>query len=219
MKNWKTRGAWIGVILSGFAAWIISRVLDMSVSGSIKLWGWIIQVATFGSEKMRDLPYASAAMNPYPLPSTELIVIAAALFVTAIIVNAVYIAKSFFELRRRLREIGEGQTTPQLSIEEMLRDANRSFSRLTITSSVVVTCGLICAIGAMVPVSVMQQAVDVRRIYEADRDIIAPYMTPAELLKLQSDFASVETKAQFKSVMSRIADAAARGHVKIHSLD
>jgi hypothetical protein len=158
-------------------------------------------------------------MNPYPLPSTELILAAASILFTAVIMSAVYFAISLHKGRRMLREIDEGKTPSPRSTEERLREAKRSFSRLGIISSVSVILWVICAIGVMVPVSVTKQAVDVRRIYEADRDIVAPYMTSAELLKLQSDFASVETKAQFKSVMGRIASVAARNHVNIHSLD
>jgi hypothetical protein len=63
------------------------------------------------------------------------------------------------------------------------------------------------------------EAVYARRIYEADRDILAPYMAPGELTQLQADFAGVETKAQYKAILDRLTVIAEAHHAKIHKMD
>jgi hypothetical protein len=211
-KDWKTRKFWIGLLALALVTAALEHLLTLSASGALKAWGRLLEIASFGSERLQNAPFAFAALNSYPLPS--LILLLAALGIAGWYVAheigklaGVYIAKNRIPApaAAHAKEAGEKAIK--------LRSLPYLWARV----------GLISLIGAFlvdvsvfVPFSVISQAVAARRIFEADRDIVAPYLTSLELLQLQADFASIETKSQYVAVMQHIANVATVHHAKIH---
>jgi hypothetical protein len=104
-----------------------------------------------------------------------------------------------------------------------VKEANEKATQLhslpylwTKAGAAVLVASLLINTSMFVPLFIMNQAVAARRLFEADRDIIAPYLTPPELLQLQADFASIETKSQYIAVMQHISNVASLHHAKIH---
>ena len=186
MNEWKNRNAWGWVLVSAVIAWILGHILDLFKSSAITLWGRFLSIISLGSTAVRDAPYAMAALNPYPLPSLVLVTIG----VSIPLATSLVVMRRFFWQPKK--EAGSTQS-PDRSTRGVVRD------RL-VTSIILV----IMPIGMVVPVGILNQAVLVRRVYEADRDIIAPHLTSSQMLQLQADFCAVQTKAQFAAVMKQI---------------
>lgn len=78
-KDWKTRKFWIGLLALALVTAALEHLLTLSASGALKAWGRLLEIASFGSERLQDAPFAAAALNSYPLPS--LILLLAVIFV------------------------------------------------------------------------------------------------------------------------------------------
>ena len=64
---------------------------------------------------------------------------------------------------------------------------------------------------------IVNQAVAVRRIYEANMEIITPYVSSIERARIQSLFARVNTKAEYERVRAELEQIAKTAGVQLRS--
>jgi hypothetical protein len=215
MEDWRSKKAWIGVLLVAAIAWMVSHILDLFTTAAIGVWGNLLALISLGSVRVRDLPYSTAAMNPYPLPP---LILFGAYCVLPLLPLCVLVGRA---LGRRtgakwkarmaavLAENPSAETTEKIRQMEVAR-RRKLFCLVTIP-------GLFVAVYSLIPLGVINQAVLIRRVYEADRDIVAPYLSTDQRVQLQADFCVIETKAQFGALMNRIKAVASAHHVKLRS--
>ena len=176
---------------------------------------WCLRVITLGSVTVRDLPYASAAMNPYSLPS---------LLVFFFVVMAVPLPSLFlleFEflgplIRRRLERRMDSIRQAANSVEE-----GDAAVKQTKTKSrrgwVLVLAGysMILFWFGYVSFGIVNQAVFVRRIHDANMDILTPYITAPDRARVQSSFASMNTKSDYERLRAELERMAATAGVQL----
>jgi hypothetical protein len=219
METWaeifRSRKFWAAVIASLIIKELITRLSILTTTGILKLWSKILYVITLDSAAVRDAPYASAAVDPYPVPPLMLLT---GVLLGVIAISLLILGRGYWYLVRGYLRSRSG--TPQLRGSRKVFFQNGKLVKknlfVLLVGSVYIS-GFCVALA--VPVGIANEAVLSRRYYEADRDIVAPYMTPTQLTQLQADFAQIETKAQYKAIMDRLATVADEHHVKIHKFD
>jgi hypothetical protein len=209
METWsevlKSKKFWAAVIASLVFKEIFTRLSVLTAAGGLKLWSRVLYIVTLGSAEVRDAPYASAALNPYAVPSLMLLFFALFAFIALSLglVSRAY-GRLIFRYLRSRGGVGKPRR-PQTPTA-------KHFIMLTVMSIYTIAFSL----AMVVPVGIENQAVASRRFYEADRDIVAPYMTQPEIVQLQADFSEVETKAQYIAIIDRLVAVADQHHVKIY---
>lgn len=212
MEDWRSKKAWLGTALVAVVAWIVAHILDLFTFEAIGIWRKLLALISLGSAHVRDLPYSTAAMNPYPLPSLILLFLLC-VFPTGALVGTIVGRMFLAERRAKLNQLLA--INPPDEANAKLRDMQVTLKRklfllLTLPTSLI-------AIYALIPLGIINQAVLIRRIYEADRDIITPYLTQDQKIRLQADFSAIDTKAEFDSLMNRIRSIAIAHGVKLRS--
>jgi hypothetical protein len=217
METWteifKSKKFWAAVIASLIAKEIMTRLSVMTASGAVRAWSRILFLVSLGSERVRDTPYASAAINPYAVPTLLLIVGLFFLFVIVLIYFFLFIYGQLIKGYLNRNKPEDRQANKGFWKDGKLRTGNV----LLLLTATIYSGLLIYA--AIIPIGVVNEAVLARRIYEANRDIAAPYLTSSELVQLQSDFAQIETKAQYKNLMNRLAAIGKDHHLKMHDVN
>lgn len=210
MQRWKKRGYWF-TLLTLLLGWILNHLLDYTMSGTARVWWRLLTVASLGSQKLRDAPFEAAAINPFPIPASEVwqwIVVGFGVFAIFATARTGKLALRFIRAKRG---------TPVRRLEDepihlLEKRVIRGFMQLGASLLFIFAADVVL----FIPLFVNKEAIAARRIFEADKEIIAPYQTPAEQTQLQADFAGMETKAQFEAIMARIRAVADARHVKIH---
>jgi hypothetical protein len=213
METWsdifKSRKFWAAIVASLILKEIITRLSVLTSAGALRLWGKALYIITLGSARVRDAPYASAALNPYPVPPLMVLVFLLCAFITfnfRMLTRAfVHIVEEYLEKKNENKNIGSKIFSSKLKIEALVLSVSTIY------------IGAFCLL-LIIPVGVENEAVAARRIYEADRDIVAPYLTSSQLIQLQSDFAQIETKSQYKAFMGRLSIVAKEHQVRIHEV-
>jgi hypothetical protein len=208
LKNWKT---WLFLVIAAFVEWVVIHLLDVASSGTQSAWGRLIQIITLGSRKYRDMPYREAVTDPYSSASFLLLLLATGL--ASVLLAWRFIAKM---PSGDLRWIMPGFIVHRVEQSNWLRAESSAKSRSAMRLlRYCFAFGLLEVI--VVAVSVIGQAEIIRSVYEANRDMVAPYLTQQERIELQSQFAQTETKEDFAKVMSRIKSVAAQHKIRLLS--
>jgi hypothetical protein len=211
MKQWRQRDFWLTLLITLFLGWVANHLLDFTAVGTLRLWSRVLGILSLGSAAVRDAPFESAALNAYPIPGLALMAAGLSLLFGITLFIGLRVAELYLRYRRR-RKAGPGAREIHDSPEVIERKMKWGFAFFWLMLPIM----LLSNIGLLIPASTVSEAVLARRIYEADRDRIAPYLSPAELTQLQADFAGVETKSDYVAVMDRIAAVAEAHHTKIH---
>jgi uncharacterized protein YneF (UPF0154 family) len=208
--NWKSRSTWVTIITTAFIAWALNRVLDMTVSGAPHLLNKLLFVITLGSATVRDAPYVSAALNPYPL--TPVLIASALSYAVSLFLGIgtgfLTARKYGFRGKRQNKAINGEQV--RMDVKETRSLWKKYGVPLTFF---IIPIAVLSA--ALVPFGIVSQAVLARRVYEADRDIVTPYLTRQQLAELQAEFCSITTKAQYQALMGEIRSIAVAHHTKL----
>jgi hypothetical protein len=195
----------LGVISSGL--WDLLFKPGLTEFGRL-----LLTIATLGSETIRDFAYASAALNPTPLPALVGVLFASWL---PLIVASVLIGK-FFGRRtadKSLQKI-EGDASGDASrLMELLNSRIRSLERLLnwltwiflfIFGGISLTAG-----------SVLNQSVAIWRIFHANLTICAPHISTAEEKQFLARFASVSTRQDYLAVAHDLEEVAKGKGIKL----
>lgn len=205
--NWKSRSTWITILVTAFIAWLLNRTLDMTATGATLLWGKLLFVITLGSATVRDAPFASAALNPYPLTPILLSQLMTYVVAGALGVISGYIYSKF----RSNNELHKAEET----VTEHSRSASRRKWIKKYFAFVILISPIALLLASVVPFGIVNQAVFARRVYEADRDILAPHLTSQQIAEIQSQFCSIKTKSQYKELLIKLNSIASANNVKL----
>jgi hypothetical protein len=196
MEELKRGRTWLFLFLSGLIGWMLTHLLDKLSNGTIRVWDHLLAVLSLGSASVRDLPYVYAALNPYPLAPLMILYALTSTFVVGIVCTILAIWT--LRLAQKWQERGKP--------EENRRSAIRRIAKYYIVISTPFL--IICFAALFIQVGIANQAVLVRRIYEADRDILAPHVTPMQLAELQAQFCSMRGKSDFTRLMNQMESIA-----------
>jgi hypothetical protein len=215
MDNLKSTKTWAFLLIAGLVEWIIIHLLDAAKYGTAALWGKLLGIITLGSKKFQDLPYSNASLNPYPVPS--LIV----LFIMIAGIGA-YLTARMFRMTvpvalQLLPDRWRGILQKHASVD-VTEDAEAIQAKML--RNLVMKCLVYVVVLSLLELAciyniVIISAIAIRSGYETDRDMVAPYITPDERVEIQSQFAQVNTKADFQKLMDRLQVVATKHHIKL----
>lgn len=214
-KIWRTIAAILGTVLAGA---IGSGVWDVIAKPGITRAGrFLLTVLTLGSKTVRDTPYSSAALNPYSLPALQCLTFAIVGFSTLMLLPVLIFSrrpgtdKYAGELRHELDRIPSADERIEL-LQSKLTSLLRK-RRYLIAFQVVLTA---VVVGVMyVEASVVNQAVLIRRIHDANMQIIEPYISAQELSRLRGQFAAVTSQADYAAVRFQIEQVATAHGIRL----
>lgn len=198
----------VGVIGSG--VWDVIAKPGLSRAGTA-----LIRAVTFGSTAVRDLPFSSAALNPYPLASLVmlLLLVVSVLFPAVWFLLEAYLRPRVRDHFKRKKDAFRAQAgTPEEAKELLKKWRVRRRKRLALGMAAYY---LLLFAWGYVAAGVLNQAITVRRLDEANRQILAPLITQQELAKLDSEFASITDQAGFLRLHSAMGDIARRRGVSL----
>ena len=217
METWaeifRSRKFWAAIFASLVLKEILTRLSVLTTTGALRLWSRTLTVVSLGSDTVRDAPYASAALNPYPVTPVMLITGLTLLFITF---NMMILSKAFFRLvTGYLRENNKAANMLNRFKKTSVEGTVKRRALFLIFSSIYLSA---FCMAVFIPVGIENEAVLARRLYEADKEIAAPYLTSSELTQFQADFAQIETKAEYKILMNRLITVGEEHHLKMHKV-
>lgn len=214
----------IGVLLIGI---VCSAIYDAVVKPGFSLVSQVLfDLFTFGSQRAKDYTFSNAALDPTSLPSTITMAVVVSVTTAAFVVFNIYhsfeskdLLEDIEKADKRAAEIDEikklYRDDPQRLAAEIaaLRARRRSaipdtlpplnasvkkmFRILGFVSWIFAGVGFI---GGWVGVTVANQSLIVWRGFNADMNIIAPYVSPKEMLNLRSKFSQVKTEKDYIAI-------------------
>ena len=202
-KILKRARTWLYLFLSGLIGWILTHLLDKVGSGTIRVWDRLLTILSLGSASVRDMPYSSAALNPYPLAPMILL----AFLFSMLTVSMVFSTFAFRAVRsaKNWQQSGKPEDNRPSKVQRIMR------YYLFISSPF----AIICLAALIIQGAVVNQAVLVRRVYEADRDILAPHVTTMQLTELQAQFCSMRGREDFDRLMKQMLQIAKASNVEL----
>lgn len=204
----ENKSKWLAsVALGAVVSVLIEHLFHWSYVGGSHFWAWLLQLLTFGSTTVRDAPFASAALNPYPLPSLTTLLVAT---LATLMAHAFLFGWLSGRLLVWFDTSGERQRHELTkSVRTTLYTVYPGISLLLIIAFTAFALLLVVSFG------VENQAVHVRRIYEADRDILSPYLQASEAQHLQAQFSSMNSKADYDRLTSALTGYASKYNVTL----
>jgi hypothetical protein len=195
----------VGAVGSG--VWELLLQPGLSKGGRLAL-----DVITLGSTAIKDAAYGSAALNPYPV--APLLALMAIILVPTL---AGAFSVGFKRGKRRaetfLKSIDSLHKDEQLT---RIRTRNSSLERGLVVVYVLVAALLVCAWAAY---SVANQAVLIRRVFEANMFIVAPHLTELAEEQLWANFATVTTKDEYLALHTAVSEIAQAANVALVDVD
>ena len=169
LQKWKAAAGALALGILGSAIW--EMIARPSLGG---VGRFLLTVFSLGTEALRNYAYTEAAMDPQAIPALLVLVI-----VTPV---ATYPAASFLSylLPSRRRNEHEqidvpGNAEPH-SVERLERELGRIKTKLSRARMGVKAVGLVTGVFGVVGVLVVNQAILINRIFNANLAICAPYM-------------------------------------------
>lgn len=178
----------VGAIGSGIWDVIARPGLNRAASALLTLF-------TLGSSTVRDLPYSSAALDPYCLPPLLLLYIGVILLpCLAIFPLLDTFVKPWLLLRRSQRESAVRSAAANNSEAEDAVSLLRTRRRRRL-AMVIVAYGVLISGFAYVSFGVVNRAVAIRRIYDANMQILAPHISQDDFMRLRGGICGCEHKS------------------------
>jgi hypothetical protein len=212
LKTWKT---WKFLVIAALVDWVLIHLLDTLKTGTASLAGKILAVITLGSHTLRDAPYSVASTNPYPMPG--MLAVLAILSVSVLwtlqkiwnvfgglvyrdLKEHIYKAFPFF-IRKR--------STPSGPRSE-IRSSEAELGNTLIVLFVLIGIELFTIVS-----TVTLQAIEIRQSFDANLDIVSPYITSQQILESRSEFAQIKTQQQYRDLISHFKAVADSHHLKL----
>lgn len=208
VENLRDRKTWLYLVALALFNYTLAQVLGLAKGGASKAINVVLYVAGLLSKRLSDGPYSTAAQGINP---TLLMSLLAFAYIGSFGLT-VYPVLRVFLLSRRTDE--PLKTIPITSAEHekhILLLGRRKQRHLWVLSAL---CLFQLALVAFF-LSFFYKAMSVAQIFDADLRILSAYIDQKEQLELQSRFASMQTREEFKQVMARMRQDAATLHVKL----
>jgi hypothetical protein len=218
-ENDKARFGWPNAWRAGVIAIVLglvsSAMWDLMLKPGLSVIGRsVITAITFGSERLRDASYESAALDPTSLSPLVLLTILA--YVPLLGAALVFIhpfaertAEKLTTVPRRMLDEAESQLAEIKITLTHLRKKSITFRRILI--------GYLCVIGLLTgtSVTVVQQAVLIWRVFHANLAICAPYITEQEHKIIKGRFAAIKTRNDYSHINEALNQIATKNNVSL----
>lgn len=202
-----------GVIIIGVVG---SAIYDALVKPGFNIVSKVFfDLITFGSQTVRDYAFSNAALDPTALPSMFVFLTMTGVSVGIIIIVNMKVRRRW---RRELTSSFESLTPLQKEQEQEQGNLNQSdrkkIKRLRYLDWLL--DGLMIAL-IFITTTVMNQSILVWRVYNANENIIAPYVSPSEMLKMKSQFSQIKTEKEYKDLYEVMHAIALKNKVELRS--
>jgi hypothetical protein len=201
----------------------IALTLILSVIGS-GLWDFLFKpgitvvgrslltIITFGSETIRDLAYASAALNPTPLPALAVFLIAS--YVPLFFFG--WLTGNFVGDRLGDKSIQDAESEASGDNEKLIALLESKLRKLKRRRDLFIGIFLIVlCFFSLTTSAILNQSVAIWRVFHANLTICSPYITEIEEKKLQSRFASMVSRKEYLALANNLNEIAQRNGIKL----
>jgi len=160
-----------------------------------------------------DSIYSKAAINPYPLALSDSFLL---IFLVAVW-SANIEFRSILSLKRRInRYLRAIEGVPPVEPSEPSLSEMRRLSLMTsVVTFMHATTVIAILMYSLFLFASTSQSILARRLYESNRDIIAPYLSSQQLAGIQSRFTQVTTKAGYIQTLREMKEIATSHGVKL----
>lgn len=158
---------------------------------------------TFGSQKLVDAPYASAAYDPTALPSLVLFLVATQLACFVLIVSSAKAAFSYFPARDK----SKSQSSLKLYVSKYFSENRKKRKLLLVILSV------LNIVAIMMIFTSFNKAIIIWRVFQHDLKVISPYIDNQKEEELIAMFSSVKTKSDYLFIQKKMTDTATENGV------
>lgn len=194
-KKWYQRNpnSIIGLALLAF---VISGLYDLIVRPGIGACGrFFLSVMSFGSNFAKDQAYASAALDPTPIPSLLL------LFLILGLLGSIQLTLSIGRLLKtkitKEIEAQENDDEKLRLVDKKLVTLNKLHSKLNKVEIVSVVLFLIFVVWSL---SIQNQSILIWRVFHADIRTATPYITEGQKIVLISQFSQVKSEDDYQPI-------------------
>lgn len=194
----------IGVIVIGV---IGSAIYDAIVKPGFGVVSkFLFGVFTLGSQRMKDSTYSNAALDPSSLPS--LMILMLMIMGMAIFVVGKSVSSEIYKRRldRDFESDGERGVTRG-------RVTSKNKRRIAIYASRF--SAVIFLIMSYIMISTTNQSILVWRVYNANLEIITPYMQQDQVLSVRAAFAKIRTEKEFVDLYQVMNDVAVKNSIEL----
>lgn len=218
MKQFFSPKTVVGALVSALMVGIVSSGLwDLLFRPGVTHAGRVaLSLVTLGSETIRDQAYASAALDPTPIPALLLffIVALAPVVIGSLWLGALHGRRSAEKSSKLIDEESGGD--PRVAID-LIRDRIARLQRIAKAIGATYLIALSCV--TLISYAVVNQSVAIWRIYHANLAICSPYLSDLEHKRLRARFASVKTKHDFTSIADELRSVAQQNGAKLIDFD
>ncbi|MCO7597525.1 hypothetical protein [Pseudomonas guariconensis] len=201
----------IGVLVLGI---VCSAIYDAIVKPGFSMVSrYLFDIFTFGSQRMKDSTFSNAALDPTPVAGLALVL--------AMLIGAgMYMFYSQLATERIVYKLfrsfeASANENPDTTRDDGFGVRTKLFLRGMLYVARLLV--LIFIIASYVLYSSLNQSIIVWRVFQANLNVIAPYVTQDQLSMLKSDFARVRTEKQYIEVNKRIEAIAKARNVELRN--
>ena len=194
----------LGTLLLGAAG---SGLWDIVFKPSLTKGGrLILTVLTLGSDRIRDLAYESAALDPTPVSSLVMVIQLSAIpFLIAITVGFVEFGAPRLRLKLESKIVSDQSSGKS--------DPRQRFSRRM--AVFIIVWSVIFGIFTYTSAKVLNQSILIWRTFHADLAICAPVLSQEQQKLFSARFASMRTRAEYKEIHEDLAGVASSAGLKL----
>jgi hypothetical protein len=195
----------LGVISSGLWDFLFKP-------GITKIGRVLLAIVTFGSESIRDSAYASAALDPTPLPALVGVLLASwlPLIVASGLLGKVLGRQSGNRTIQNVEEIAGGDDGK--IVELLKKQVNRRRKLLNwLVGIFLVVLGVI----SLTTGAVLNQSIAVWRLFHANIAICSPYIPDVKEKQLRGRFASMTSRQEYMDISGELAEIAKNNGIKL----
>lgn len=202
-----------GIALTLILSVIGSGLWDLLFKPGITVVGrTLLAIATFGSETIRDLAYASAALDPTPLPALSVFLIASwfPLFSASFLIGNMAGGRSGDKSVQDARDTASGDNDKLISLLESKLDKLKRRRNWFVGISLLIVCLFSLTAGA-----VLSQSVAIWRVFHANVAICSPYISELEEKQFKARFASMVNRQEYLAISNDLNEIAKRNSIKL----
>jgi 4-amino-4-deoxy-L-arabinose transferase-like glycosyltransferase len=200
----------LGVVILGIVG---STLYDLIVKPGLTGVGrLVLNVLTLGSQRLLDSVYAAASLDPTPV--TGLLLLQGALLAASLPAVSMFSRRMVERDKERIEE-----RTKDLKADDqqalLKGERDRLKKRLNKLRSLFWLIFLPWLVMAVVAFALHNQSILVWRVFQANLQAIGPVATPQEIAKFRSEFALMNSKADYLAIMEQMTKVARERHAKL----
>jgi hypothetical protein len=220
----KVRGALLTALGAVMLGALGSGLWDiLAKPGLSRLGRFFLGLITLGSERVRDAAYTSAALDPSPLPPLLLLIVVSIIPLIA----AFMMGFMEFGMSPIIRWLDKPSTNPALGDDKnhtekgeesrTWREAQK-IRRFKIRRRLSIFFIIYCCIFFLiifVGVSIVNQAIVIKRVFDANIRICAPYLSDKEEKRLRARFAAMNSRIDYIAINNDLKQVASQNGISL----